>query len=116
MIARIIQLIFILSVTTLASDAQRTSIIPKPKQLVEKAGSFTLDDRVSVYYSSQQLKTIANYAVSAIQEISRRQLSIKTGSLQTEKTIRLSIDPAIKTSPEGYLLEVKPSQISITAN
>lgn len=113
---RMIPLVIFLLLISLTSVAQRTSIMPKPKLLVERSGSFTLDGRVAVYYTTPQLKSIANYAVSAIQEMNGRQLPLKTGALKPTKAILLSIDPAVKTSAEGYLLEVKPSGISIRAN
>ena len=98
--------------------AQRSAIIPLPKFLLEKTGSFTLSEKVYVVYADNNLRELASYAIAGIKEMNGVQLQSRTGLWQQEnaKTMNLIIDTTVKTNNEGYWLEVKSSQINIKAN
>lgn len=96
--------------------AQNTfSIIPEPKELVAQKGNFTVTNNVSIQYANANLKSLADYARSAVKEVSGIQLNTSNGKVKN-KTISLAIDPSVPLNKEGYILRVSPSHIAIKAN
>jgi hexosaminidase len=96
-------------------QAQDLPIIPKPVACTAGEGSFLIDKNTAIVYSAAQssLKSAAGFLASHIQHISGIQLS---QSVKKSKSIILQIRKVDEIGKEGYLLNVTPTAITITAN
>ncbi len=105
----------ILLFAALSVGAQTTlPIIPKPVSLVQKEGSFKIDDQTSLQYpSDKSLREAAKFFTASIKDISGITLKQNQGG---GKQIILKIDKSRITQPEGYQLAVTPQRIMITAH
>ncbi len=109
--------IALLMICTLKLSAQsKISIIPLPAKLEERKGSLTLDKNVYISYPSANLKDLAIFAQSSIEETAGIKPELRTGMWMQRKakTISLNIDSKV-TSKEGYVLEVNANGVAIKA-
>jgi hexosaminidase len=109
--------IALLMICTFKLSAQtKISIIPLPAKLEERKGSFTLDKNVYISYPTADLKELATFAQSSIQETAGIKPELRTGlwMQRNAKTIKLYIDSKV-TAKEGYNLEITANGATITA-
>ncbi|RYZ51710.1 MAG: beta-N-acetylhexosaminidase, partial [Chitinophagaceae bacterium] len=104
--------IFLLSV---ACFGQEPTIIPKPVQLERGEGHFTIDKGTSLIFpqGNKDLQAAAAYLTAAIHTVSGIRLSQQA---KGGKRISLRLAKTAGIGEEGYLLQVAPSAITITAN
>ncbi len=105
----------ILLFAAMSVGAQTTlPIIPKPVSLIQKEGSFKIDDQTSLQYpADKSLQGAARFFTASIKDISGITLKQNQGG---NKQIILKIDKSKVTQPEGYQLIVSPQRIMITAH
>ncbi len=105
-----------LSLLPLVIFAQQTiNIIPQPVSIQQSEGNFIIDDNTSLQFNSsnKELQAAANFFTSSIQHISVIDLP---SNIHKNKTIEIKIFKTAEIGDEGYLLNVSPSSIIITAN
>ncbi len=95
--------------------AQQVSIIPQPVSLQMGKGSFVIDNNTALQYNpaSKDLKAAAAFFSSAIKNISGVNLPAQA---KKPKAITLSLAKTADLGDEGYLLNVTPASVVITAN
>jgi hexosaminidase len=105
----------ILLVPSLLLAQQKVSIIPQPVSLQLDKGNFTIDARTTISYNkaNKSLKATANFLATGIKKISGINLSQNKAK---SKKIEFKISPTNEIGEEGYLLNVTPDAIKITAN
>lgn len=114
---RKILILLILTSAITASGQAKLSVIPLPKLLVEKKGSFKLNGQTLISFKQMELKKLALFAKSAINETAQINLDLAdVSNKQKNNRIILELDSSIKTNAEGYILDVTPSGITIKAN
>lgn len=96
-------------------NAQEVSLIPQPASIKTSSGSFVIDKNTELTFNSvdKQLKAAANYFSSYIDHISGLRLP---QNVKRQKSIAFKIAKTNEIGDEGYLLNVTPSSITITAN
>jgi hexosaminidase len=96
-------------------NAQVVNIIPQPKQISIKKGSFVLNSKTVIVYNDPQLKFLADYTCSTIQSLNKLKLIVKNqnGTQSNIQSINLILDGKANTAKEGYLLNVTTSSITI---
>ena len=95
--------------------AQPLSIIPQPVSLQLNEGKFLLDKNTTLVYNAanKDLKAAAGFFSSTIENLSG--ISLPQNS-KAKKIIELKIAKTEGIGDEGYLLDVRPSSVLITAN
>lgn len=95
--------------------AQRISIIPEPENIVEKNGSFQVNDQTSIVFKTNDttIKKVAGLFVEQLASLTGIRLTATVAAKQNLLSIKL--DSNVVKNNEGYKLEVSPSGISITA-
>src|SRR6188768_3904301 len=94
---------------------QAISIIPQPVSLQQNEGNFIIDNSTSFQFnaSDKELQAAAVFFTNYIKHISAIDLS---SNIHTNKAIQFKIAQTAEIGDEGYLLNVSPSSIIITAN
>jgi hexosaminidase len=94
---------------------QQVSIIPQPVSLSVQDGHFIIDRNTAIVFNSKEseLRHAADFLNAFIKNISGDVLSINT---KKNKSIVLEIKKTATIGDEGYLMDVTPSTIKITAN
>ena len=102
----------IISLALLTSCAQEKSVdlVPQPQQVVLEKGNFTFDNNVSIVGNSQFEMDFLKGKLSASAGI-----ALKDGQ-NGGKTIEINVDPSAATKKEGYILNVTPDKITISAS
>lgn len=97
---------------------QNIAIIPLPKTLEEKEGSFLLSNKTAIAYSQPNLKKLAVFAQSALEEVGGIKTIVQSSARTPRKAnnIVLQLDPSLKMNAEGYVLAVSSNNITIKAN
>lgn len=105
----------LLLVPCLLLAQQKVSIIPQPVSLQLDKGNFTIDANTSIRYkrANKSLKVTANFLAAGIKKISGINLSQNKAK---PKKIEFIISPTNEIGEEGYLLNVTPDAVKITAN
>ncbi len=93
---------------------QGVNIIPKPQRLVVNEGVFRLNEKTCFVARTPDAQSVAAYFAAKIQKATGFPISVSDNS-PANNWISLQIDPTIKTSKEGYLLEVTPSVVVVKA-
>jgi len=95
--------------------AQQLSIIPQPVSIRPGTGNFVIDKNTSLKFSQsdKNLKAAVDYFSSYVNHISGISLSQNT---KRQKSIEFKIAKKEEIGEEGYLLNVSPSSIIVTAN
>ncbi len=97
----------------MSAQAEGISIIPKPIQVEQHAGSFKLTPKTVIAYEAG-LQEQAAYLQDVLAGSTGWDLQMVESTKKGD--IRLCINPAkAQNKPEGYLLEVTPKQVSISA-
>ena len=96
-------------------NAQNINIIPQPKQVNLKKGSFAMNGKTVISYDDPQLKFLADYTSTTIQSLNKLKLMVKNqnGAQQNIQSISLILDKNANTAKEGYLLSITSSAITI---
>jgi hexosaminidase len=105
-------------VTALLLQAQpKVSIIPLPKVIVEKTGSFAFNNKTSITYNQPNIKKLAVFAQASLKQVAGIKTSVQTNARALAKTnsILLQLDAASPMNAEGYVLDVSPTNITIKA-
>ena len=94
---------------------QKIAIIPQPVSLQLDKGTFIIDTKTDIIYNkaNKSLKATANFLAAGIKKISSINLSQNKGK---PKKIEFKISPTNEIGEEGYLLNVTPDAVKITAN
>ncbi len=94
---------------------QAVNIIPQPVSMSLQQGQFIIDNNTSINFNSKQkdLASASKFLNSFIKTISGNELSVNA---KKNKSIVLEIKKTDKIGDEGYLLNVSPTRVSITAN
>lgn len=92
------------------------NIIPEPAYMVQKARSFTISSRTKIYFENfAQNSPTANFITNTLRQMHIRPAFIGTpnrGSITL--TLNDTVNPSLGN--EGYLLQVRPEGIFISAN
>jgi hexosaminidase len=110
------KLLLILMASPFWSIAQQpVSIIPQPVSIQQSKGNFIIDNNTSLQFNSsnKELKAASVFFSGYIKQISGIDLP---SNIHKIKTIQFKIAPTAEIGDEGYLLDVSPSSIIITAN
>ena len=92
------------------------NIIPEPVSVVEKQGTFTLPEKVSVLRPSGNENDITvNFLTQKLTEIAGRKVTVKNYGNATLQLI-LNVSKNASIGDEGYTLAVTPRNITIRAN
>ncbi|WP_247980420.1 family 20 glycosylhydrolase [Maribellus sp. YY47] len=108
--------VFILMLCPVFLWAKQTeSIIPQPVELKMKPGLFVIDQNTSVEFDRKHtgLKEAVGFFTKAVAEISACTLP---ANKKSEKIIALSIADLPTIGNEGYVLDVTPEKINLSAN
>ncbi|MCU7552576.1 glycoside hydrolase family 20 protein [Chitinophagaceae bacterium LB-8] len=97
------------------SRAQQANIIPQPVSIKMATGSFVIDNNTTlkVKTGNKELQAAAVFFTSYIKNISGKILPVNGAK---SKAIELKIAKTDGIGQEGYLLQVTPASIVITAN
>ena len=106
-------LIFLLPLFLLAQ--QTVNIIPAPVSLSVKEGSFLIDKNTSVIFNvkDKEMMHAADFLKAFIKNVSGESLPF---NVKRNKSIVLEIKKNATIGDEGYLLNVSPNAVKITAN
>ncbi|GAA4750071.1 glycoside hydrolase family 20 protein [Flavisolibacter ginsenosidimutans] len=104
-----------LAMLPLTLFAQQVSIIPQPVSLQLNEGKFLLDKNTALVYNAanKDLKAAAGFFSSTIKNLSG--ISLPQNG-KAKKIIQLRLAKTEGIGNEGYLLNVTPSSVLITAN
>ena len=102
--------------TTTVFAQQKISVIPQPVSLSAGKGSFIINNGTAIQFSStgEDLQFEANFLKDAIKNISSINLPVNKPS--SKKQIKLTLETIDGIGLEGYVLQIKPTLISIKAN
>ncbi len=94
---------------------QKINIIPQPVSLIQNNGDFIIDNNTSLQYNPTDkiLQDAAHFFASYINHISGIELSTNS---HKNKFIEFRLSKTAEIGDEGYLLNVTPSSVVITAN
>lgn len=106
---------FIIMMVPVIIHAQQAGIIPQPVSITMTGGNFIIDNNTTIKYnnSNKDLQSAAGFFTSYINTISGKTLPVNS---RKSKSIELKIAKTEGIGAEGYLLNVTPSSITITAN
>ena len=99
------------------AHSQAVSIIPLPSSVQLTKGAFRLDRRVTVLFSTDSVKPVANYLIASLRD--RNQLSVamgKQGSGSRQPVILMQLVSRPGTNEERYTLDVTSTAITIRAS
>jgi hexosaminidase len=114
---RKILILLVLTYAITVSSQVKLAVIPLPKLLVEKKGSFKLNGKTVISFKQQELRKLALFTQTAINETAQINLDLAdVFNKQKNNRIILELDPSVKTNAEGYVLDVTPAGITIKAN
>lgn len=110
--------LFACMTTCLKTQAQRVKIIPEPVTITDKAGDFVFSNNTSLITTTQdtlvrQSMALFSRSFQATTGIRLHQ-SNPTGSTRGIILVELKPGPPVN-NPEGYLLNISPDSIKITA-
>lgn len=92
---------------------QGIHIIPAPMSLVQNEGYFVLNRKTTVYASTPESKTVADFFIPKINRSTGYELTISDS--MPEKGIALLIDNSLDVNDEGYTLDVNPKRVTVKA-
>lgn len=88
------------------------NIVPKPLEISQREGKFTINKKTEIVIFSPELKQLAENLSFKFKASTGYQLPV-TEEQPTSNAIVLSLDNAIGVNDEGYLLDADPKIISI---
>ena len=114
-INRAIVIAFIFLLPFFVKGQEAINIIPQPVSMSLLHGQFIIDNNTSINFDSKQkdLASASGFLNSFIKSISGNELSVNA---KKNKSILLEIKKTETIGDEGYLLNVSPTHVSITAN
>ena len=98
---------------TVKSYNEGINIIPMPAELQQREGKFTLTSGTSFYASTPETKKIAEFFIGKLNLSTGYHLVVS--EKEKSNSIALVIDPSQPLNAEGYLLDVTPKAIKISA-
>ncbi|OGV69662.1 MAG: hypothetical protein A2283_21885 [Lentisphaerae bacterium RIFOXYA12_FULL_48_11] len=115
-------LVMLLSLVLSAEEAQkpgfRGKIIPKPQEIQQGDGMFTLTEKTVIFVrpSTSEMKAIGQYLADFLAPATGLKLKVKSPWLSKLSGIVLEIDPSRKAlGDEGYVLTCTQKGVTITA-
>ena len=102
-----------LAVVAVVGFSRDYHIIPQPKEIIDKDGSFTLSKGAKVYAQGEANSKVANFFIKKINASTGLSLSLTTN--KKEAQIRLLNSKKIKNK-EGYSLKVTPNNVVAEAS
>lgn len=95
--------------------AQQVSVIPQPVSLEYTKGNFSLNEHTALVFDKKnaKLQAASRFFYEAVKTISG--FSLISNTLQ-QNTIQLKIENNKELGSEGYLLNITPQRIEISAN
>lgn len=100
--------------TTAKSYNQGINIIPTPKELIQKEGSFQLKKNTSLYASTDEAKTVAEFFAGKLKTSTGYSPSIVSHP-PSSNGISLLIDNSLPVNDEGYTLDVTSNGVEVKA-
>ena len=96
-------------------SAQTVNLVPQPVKIAYGEGAFILDanSTLQVDAKNPSLKDAAGFFQSYVKNISGLALPVNG---KQQKSIQFRITPTAGIGEEGYILDVKPMNITVTAN
>lgn len=109
-------LAMLLAFYSLGSKAQKYSIIPQPRSIIQKNGDFCINRKtVSLICTNDiSFEEIANSFFKQIEAVSGIRINVKHESVKTQNTIVFEKKEGMKL--EEYSLQVSPDRIIISAS
>ena len=98
---------------TVKSYNEGINIVPMPAELQQREGKFTLTSGTSFYASTPETKKIAEFFIGKLNLSTGYHLVVS--EKEKSNSIALVIDPSQPLNAEGYLLDVTPKAIKISA-
>lgn len=92
------------------------NIVPKPLELTQKEGSFTINDKTKIIVLSPELKQIAENFVKKISTSTGYQLAVVEDQQSQSNAIVVSLDKIDQLNNEGYLLESSTEGVTVKGN
>ncbi len=100
----------VLGFSAACTQQTETNLIPKPQQMQENDGTFTINNNVSITGN-------AEFEISFLKEkLAKAAGVVLKEGVQNKKNIEINVNPASEIKKEGYILDVTPDNISITAS
>ncbi len=96
-----------------AQPAPSYPIVPLPRQVDAREGTFVLDSTTAIAASSPQALQEAEAWAARVRQASGLPLPVAVGG---SAPITFTLDPAAATGDEGYTLDVMPGAITVTAS
>ncbi|MCG9793145.1 family 20 glycosylhydrolase [Flavobacterium algicola] len=94
----------------------KNTFIPQPESVVMQSGGFKLGNTTQVFISKSMYADLKPIVASKMSSDNGLQLDVKSGRVSSKSNyISFEIVKDKKIQSEGYILEVKPSQITIKA-
>lgn len=90
------------------------NVTPRPLELTQSEGTYTLSKNAVFCTKDEALKTVANFFITKIKNSTGYALKVSDGEVATDY-IKLSIVADLPVNDEGYLLEVTDKGIDIQA-
>lgn len=91
---------------------QGINIIPKPVSLVQNDGVFKLKKNTTLYATTTEAKTIADFFAAKMNASTGYSLTL-TDKAEASNLINLLVDESLNVNNEGYTLEVTPEIVII---
>lgn len=107
----------LLSTTTYSFQSQEFNIVPKPVSIEQTNGSFTIADDITIHYSDEELKPVAEYLNDLLFVTNWKGYELSgSDANESGKVIFLQIDPnGSYENEEAYSLSVNEKRILIKA-
>lgn len=107
----------LLSTTTYSFQSQEFNIVPKPVSIEQTNGSFTIADDITIRYSDEELKPVAEYLNDLLFVTNWKGYELSgSDANESGKVIFLQIDPnGSYENEEAYSLSVNEKRILIKA-
>lgn len=95
-----------------AQSDNGSGIIPKPVEEIRKQGAFNISSKTKLFFSEGERITTAFFD-QYLKDLAG--FSLQSSSQAEKNSINLSVDKSLNIKPEGYILDVSPTEIAIKA-
>ncbi len=110
-------ILLLLFLFVISSNAQQISIIPQPVKLELTQGKFSFDDKIQILIEpGDEMKSLSDLLVATIKNLTGLTIPVitKISSKDLNNKIQFEINKELE-NPEGYTLSIKPGLIKISA-
>jgi hexosaminidase len=98
------------------TDYNRISLIPQPVQMKVDKGNFKVTPNTSIDFQDKNLEFLAIYASTLWEQYLGFPLNIEKSEVSNTILFKINKDFDTTIGEEGYILDIKPYQISLSAN